>query len=51
MSDGRVMNEPPPASAFCTPAHIAAMKRMMRAVIARFVLASSGPRGEGDKTF
>ena len=33
ISDGRVMNEPPPASAFCVPAHIAAMKRTTRAVI------------------
>jgi hypothetical protein len=39
ISDGRVMNAPPPASAFCTPAHVAAMKRTMRAVIATFVPA------------
>jgi len=31
-----VINEPPPASAFCTPAHIAATTRMMRAIIATF---------------
>ena len=37
ISDGRVMNEPPPASAFCAPAQIEAMKRMRRAVIATFV--------------
>ena len=28
ISDGRVMNEPPPASAFCAPAQIDATKRM-----------------------
>ena len=39
ISDGRVTNEPPPASAFCTPAHIAAMKRTMWAIIAAFALS------------
>src|ERR1700722_4722201 len=50
LSDGRGMNEPPPASAFCTPAHIAAMKRTTRAIIATFVLVSGQalPRGRRD---
>jgi hypothetical protein len=51
ISDGRVTNEPPPASAFCTPAHIAAMKRMMRAVIATFVLGRSAPSSERSESF
>ena len=40
ISDGRVMNEPPPASAFCVPAQIEAMKRMTRAVTLGRLLAS-----------
>src|SRR5271163_3632013 len=50
ISDGRVMNEPPPASAFCVPAHIAAMKRTTRAVICNAPLPQLGWgrwRGEG----
>src|ERR1700722_6755015 len=46
ISDGRVMNEPPPASAFCTPAHIEAMKRMMRALIRRRFVVRALPRRE-----
>src|ERR1700677_2653782 len=42
ISDGRVMNEPPPASAFCVPAHIAAMKRTTRAVICNAPLPQLG---------
>ncbi len=40
ISDGRVMNEPPPASAFCVPAQSEAIKRTTRAVILRELLAS-----------
>src|SRR5271166_111044 len=35
ISEGRVRNDPPPASAFCAPAQIAAMKRITRAVTSR----------------
>src|SRR5208282_2857262 len=34
ISEGKVMNDPPPASAFCAPAQIAAMKRIAKAVTA-----------------
>ncbi len=44
ISDGRVMNEPPPASAFCTPAHIEATKRTMSAVIRRRFVSHELPR-------
>jgi hypothetical protein len=44
ISDGRVMNEPLPASAFCTPAQIAAMKRTMNAVIRRRFVSRELPR-------
>src|SRR5271165_2423274 len=49
ISDGKVMNEPPPASAFCVPAQIEAMKRMTSAVIPRSrdfasVRSVGGPR-------
>jgi hypothetical protein len=43
INDGRVTNDPPPASAFCTPAHIAATKRMMRERIIGFGLGSRAP--------
>src|SRR5271166_1300179 len=33
ISDGSVMNEPPPASAFCAPAQIAAMKRTTSEIV------------------
>ena len=33
ISDGRVMNEPPPASAFCAPAQIEATNRTTREVV------------------
>ena len=32
ISAGSVMNEPPPASAFCAPAQVDAKKRTIRAV-------------------
>ena len=35
ISDGSVMNEPPPASAFCAPAHIEATNKTNNAVIKR----------------
>src|SRR5574337_1247509 len=35
ISDGRVMKDPPPASAFCAPAQIEATNRMRRGTIAR----------------
>jgi hypothetical protein len=44
ISDGRVMNEPPPASAFCTPAHIEATKRTISAVICRRFVSRELPR-------
>ncbi len=33
ISDGSVMNEPPPASAFCAPAQIEAMKRTTSEIV------------------
>ena len=42
ISDGSVMNEPPPASAFCAPAHSEAMKRMTRALIMSVGCPASG---------
>src|SRR5271166_3393637 len=42
ISDGRVMNEPPPASAFCVPAQIAAMKRTTREIVIDLPRACEG---------
>src|SRR5579862_6891171 len=45
ISEGSVMNEPPPASAFCAPAHMAAKKRTMVASMALSDLLSERARG------